>query len=136
MNQVFFNPVSSNQITTSKICKSPQVRFPKDQASIIYVSKPYLANCTVAGSYLANCIIKFLLCKLHDSRLPPCELHDRKFLSCKLHDSRPLPHKLHDKKFVSCKPHGTIADPYFANCTIGNCYPADCTIESIPEFAR
>ena len=43
--------------TTSTICKSRQVRFPKIQLSITYVPRPYLANCTVADSYLANCTI-------------------------------------------------------------------------------
>ena len=38
MIQVFFNPVSSNQITTSKISTSPQVKFPKVQLSITFVA--------------------------------------------------------------------------------------------------
>ena len=38
MNQVFYNSFISNQIATSKISKSPQVRSPKLQLSLNHVS--------------------------------------------------------------------------------------------------
>ena len=38
MNWFFFNSVISNQITTTKISKSPQVRSPKVQPSLNYVT--------------------------------------------------------------------------------------------------
>ena len=38
MNRVFFNSVISNQITTTKISKLPQVRSPKVQPSLNYVT--------------------------------------------------------------------------------------------------
>ena len=38
MNQLIFNFVISNQITTSKISKSPQVRSPKVQPSLSCVT--------------------------------------------------------------------------------------------------
>ena len=58
MYQGFFNHVSSNQMTRSKISKSPQVRFPKVQPSITHVPYFCIANCrllrrTLGNSYLA-----------------------------------------------------------------------------------
>ena len=37
MNQVFFNSITSNQITKSKISKLPQLRSPKVKPSLSYI---------------------------------------------------------------------------------------------------
>ena len=132
MNQVFFNLVSSNQITTNKIFKSPQVRF---QTSITYVHRPYLANYTVVDPYPANCTTRnphHADCttsqhpatrKPHDKKPQPRTPHDNKPPPCKPHDKEPPPRNPHNSKPPPHKLNTT--NSAYANCTKINPHPAN-----------
>ena len=152
MIQVFFNPVSSNQITKSKISASPQVKFPKVQLSITFVAwvsrqrvtLKQIANCAIADPHPANRTTRDPYhenCRKADphptngtteshhrairtiAHPHPPNRTPRNTPTMKLHDSASPSRKLHDIRNSSLA-NCTNVNSNLANCSIGNCYPA------------
>ena len=152
MIQVFFNPVSSNQITTSKTSASPQVKFPKVQLSITFVAKipcqrvtlRQIANCAIADPDPANRTTRDPChenCRKADphpanrtteshhrairttAHPHPPNRTPRNIPTMKLHDSASPPRKMRDIRNSSLA-NCTNVNSNLANCSIGNCYPA------------